>query len=217
MPEWIACVELVMWSISTGRSPRHSIEVCSLCNTDEEINAKHLFEETDWLRARRQQGSRPGRVIERLNVWRVDVSSLVPARLHDDIRSSLTTSSAPTSPVSSATSSSDTSCSAATYCCSCHLYIRARRAVVLLLVDGWPRLLVDYWLVLILVDYWLVLILVDYWLVLILVDYWLILLLVGYRLIVILVDYWLILTRRTALSWRKRRITGTLKRLTIID
>ena len=130
MPEWIASFKLEMRSISAGGGRlHHSIEVCSLSIALEEIDAKHLFKETDWLRARGQQGCRSGRVVERLNVRWVDVSSLVPARLNDDIRSNLTTSSAPTSPAPSATatSSSDTSCSATTYRCSCrccwHLYI----------------------------------------------------------------------------------------------
>ena len=66
-----------------------------------------------------------------------NVSKLVPARLNNDIRSSLTTSSTLPAFSTPATSSSDTSCSATTHRCCWHLYIRTGRAVVLLLVDGW--------------------------------------------------------------------------------
>ena len=86
-----------------------------------------------------------------------NVSKLVPARLNNDIRSSLTTSSTLPAFSATATSSSDTSCSATTYRCCWHLYIRTGRAVVLLLVDGWPGCWTfEYWLILILVGYRLI-------------------------------------------------------------
>ena len=89
-----------MRSISTVRSLRHSIEVYSLDNTREEIDPKHLLEETDRLRVKF------GQVIERPNFRWVDVLSLMPARIYDHSHNNSLT-------MSSAMSTSSTLCPAA--------------------------------------------------------------------------------------------------------